>query len=249
MIGRFPFIGFILAQILSIIFLKLMIELLNVNLNGLVALIIHFGLGAFFSMIVFKLPKWFTTLSFIFPLMLYLGLHYLKLPAFYYGIILVLIYLTFSHTFKERVPLYLSNQLTTKALIAFILKHQLKSFIDLGSGTGRVVRTLAQSNIKADGAETAPLLYFFSSLLSFKNTNNGKIINKSIWDINLCEYDCVYTFLSPAVMDQIGEKFQKEMRPGTYLISNSFPINNIRAHEFLTLEDKRRTKLYIYLKK
>lgn len=242
---RFPFLFFLFSQLISLIVLKTFINLSGVNFSGITFLIFHLIFSTAISQLIFKLPKWFFYISILLPLLIFLSLNFTQIDSKIYGVAFVVLALTFSHTLKERVPLYLSNQTTSNALIDTMKMYQLHSFIDLGSGTGKVVRAISEAGFNSFGAETAPSLFFFSTLLSWRK---GKILNKSIWDINLGEYDCVYTFLSPAVMDRIGEKFQNEMKKGTLLISNSFPIENIPASKVISLADQRKTKLYLYFK-
>jgi len=138
--------------------------------------------------------------------------------------------------------------MTTKTILEITKEYNVKRFIDLGSGTGKVVRNVARANVESFGVETAPLVFIYSSLLSFFYTKSGKILNKNIWTIDLSSYDCVYTFLSPAVMDKIGYKFSNEMKKGSVLISNSFSIKGMQPSKLLTLSDQRKTKLFIYVK-
>jgi len=101
------------------------------------------------------------------------------------------------------------------------------------------------TGVQSTGVESAPLLFTVSSLFSLLS-GKGKILRKNIWKTALVDYDVVYAFLSPAVMEDLWKKVQNEMRPGTLFISNSFVVPDKRATKILTLEDGRKTKLYLY---
>ena len=154
--------------------------------------------------------------------------------------------LTFSHTLKERVPLYLTNNQTTLALKKIIDNQKAKTFLDLGSGLGGVVRAMSSPEVESVGVESAPLLWIVSSLLSLI-TFRGKILRKNIWKTDLFEFDVVYAFLSPAIMTLLYQKVKAEMPKGSLFITNSFLVNDFLPSEIIELDDARKTKLYLYL--
>lgn len=249
--NKYPIIYFLISQAFGLIILKL-IAMNGLHLHGPIALTVHIIVSTFLSQFIFRLPKWFFYISVIFPILLFVSFNYIHLAQAYYGILFIFIVLTFSHVIFDRVPLYLTNETTTDAILEVIKEYKLTKFVDLGSGTGKVVRSVAKFNVDSFGAESAPFVFIYSSLISFANSifnlKGGKILNKNIWKIDLCEYDCVYTFLSPAVMDKIGNKFSHEMKKGSVLISNSFCITGIRPTKIINLNDQRKTKLFIYVK-
>lgn len=248
LILNYPVVLVVITQVLVLFLLRNFLVNFQIQISGPMFALTQGAVCFLIYKFVFKLPKWFLYLAFIFPIVFYIAFN-LHLHASVYGVLFVFIFLTFSHTLKERVPLYLSNDTTSEALRKFLEKKFEKKikFIDLGSGTGRVVRKLSHSHIiDSYGTETAPTLFLYSMVLS--RILGGKILRKSIWDIDLNDYDCAYTFLSPAVMDKIHLKFKNEMRKNSILISNSFPIENLRPSEVITLNDQRKTKFYIYIK-
>lgn len=202
-------------------------------------------LSAGISIFIFKLPKWFFYISILFPVSFMLAFSFLHFGAGLYGIIFFILVLSFSHTLKERVPLYLSNNTTHETLQKIARDKKAKKVLDLGSGLGGVVRALSEKEIQSQGVESAPLL-FLSSWLMSKVSKRGEILRQNIWQCHLESYDMVYAFLSPAIMEKLYEKVKKEMKPGSVFISNSFPVQDVRASRVMVLEDARKTKLYFY---
>lgn len=192
----------------------------------------------------FRLPHWLVTISVLLPPLVYLSFSSLS-SGTPYGVAFVVLALTFSHTLKERVPLYLTNALTSKALREIAQKTEARTFLDLGSGTGGVVRALSTPTLKSFGVESAPALWVVSSLYS-RLSGRGRILRKNIWKTELSDFDMVYAFLSPAVMEELWVKVKKEMRPGSLFISNSFMVPGIGPSEVIELQDARRTKLFLY---
>jgi hypothetical protein len=242
---NFPLIGALFAQIISLILIKIGIQTFHYNLSIITFTFFQAMLSAFITQAIFKLPKWFFTISILFPVLLILGFHYFQISHWVYGALFILFALTFSHTLKERVPLYLTNKKTHDALKKIVEDTSAKTFLDLGSGLGGVVRAMAEKKVNAVGVETAPLLWGFSSLLSLL-TFKGNILRQNIWNTQLHEYDVVYAFLSPAIMSKLYSKVTSEMKSGSLFVSNSFEVVGIEPDEIWQLDDVRRTLLYFY---
>lgn len=242
---RFPLIVALFAQLISLIFIKIGIQLFHYNLSSLSFLILQIFLAVFIGQVLFKLPKWFFIISILFPLFIFMAFSYIHISSGIYGLLFLFFALTFSHTLKERVPLYLTNKKTNEALIKIIEEKKVQSFLDLGSGLGGVVRAIATLKINSIGVESAPLLWGISSLISIL-TFKGKILRRNIWDTSLSEFELVYAFLSPAIMNKLYLKVKLEMKPGNLFVSNSFEVDGETPDEIWELSDARKTLLYFY---
>ncbi len=191
------------------------------------------------------LPVWWIWIGFCFPAALTLALDAGDLPAWPFGVAFVALYLFFSNTARERVPLYLSNKRTADALLSLMRQRGGTRFIDLGSGLGGVVRALDGEGRVARGVETAPMVWLLSAVLS-RLTGRGRILRQDIWSTGLAQEDLVYAFLSTEPMPALYEKAKAEMKPGSLLVSNSFPVPGVEPDEVWELPDRRKTKLYLY---
>lgn len=191
------------------------------------------------------LPVWWVWISLCFPAALMLALTAGDLPAWPFGVGFVVLYLVFSNTARERVPLYLTNRLTTEALRSLMQQRGARRFVDLGSGLGGVVRALDGEGRQARGVESAPMVWFVSFVLS-KIQGRGQMLRQDIWSTDISDDDIVYSFLSPEPMPQLHEKARREMKPGSLLVSNSFAVPGVNASEIWELADRRKTRLYLY---
>jgi precorrin-6B methylase 2 len=96
---------------------------------------------------------------------------------------------------------------------------------DLGSGTGSVVFYLAEKySAKCVGIEVDPLRYGISVLkLRFSGALKDRVSFQrgNLLDCDLSKADVVYAFLSggTGVMKALESKIQKEMKPGSKIIS------------------------------
>ena len=242
---KFPFLGALLAQIISLFIIKIFIQTYLLNIQSSRFVFFQAILSCIITQLIFKLPKWFLYISLLFPILVMLGLQFSQISSSVYGVLFLFFALSFSHTLKERVPLYLSNRKTHDALKKFVNQNNATTFLDLGSGLGGVVRAINQKNIASFGVESAPLLWSISALIS-QITFKGKILRQNIWDTRLLNYDVVYAFLSPAIMDKLYVYINSEMKAGSTFISNSFAVEGIEPDEVWQLNDQRKTKLYFY---
>lgn len=125
------------------------------------------------------------------------------------------------------------------------------TLIDLGSGWGNVAIALARQfpQCQIIGYETSPVPYYFSKMWHyFYKTSNLKLVKKDFFSISLRECSLIYTYLCPEVMNSLKEKFDKELAPGTIVISNTFAIPGWIPIQILQEKDLYNTRIYIYVK-
>ena len=171
------------------------------------------------------------------------------LPGWVYGAAFAILVLTYWNAFRERVPLYLSNRETCRAVAGLLPDTAGPSFLDLGSGFGGPA--LAVADIRPDarviGIESAPIPFAVGRLrLAARSRPHARLVLGDIWGHDLSPYDVVYAFLSPAPMARLFRKADAEMRPGTLLVSNSFEVPGQPPDEIRTLADRRRTRLMLW---
>lgn len=205
------------------------------------------GQGVCSALVSFKLgaPRWWLPIHLVFlPLALSLnrlGIH----PAVWLGGFFLL-YLVFWRTDKSRVPLFLTNAKTAKALAA-LLPIEPCNCVDLGCGTGSLLQRLAQSrpDCRFVGIEHAPIPFFIAWLRS-RHLDNMTVRRSDFWQTDLQPYQFLYAFLSPVPMSSLWEKASKEMNASSLVISNSFPIPDVPPSEEIEVADSRKTRLYCY---
>ncbi len=172
-------------------------------------------------------------------------------PTWYLVAFLVLLFI-FGPSYRSRVPLYLSNQRTINAVSELLIQQGFTAkkdarLLDFGSGTGSMILGLAKRHPEQHfvGVEAAWFPYLVSRLRAL-GQRNVQTFRKSFWDISLADYPVVYAFLSTEPMPRLWEKAKQEMSPGTFLISNSFVVPNVKPQQTLSVDDDRQTMLYVY---
>jgi predicted O-methyltransferase YrrM len=75
-----------------------------------------------------------------------------------------------------------------------------------------------------EGIELAPLPWLASRLRARIAGATARFIRGDYEQLDFAQYDLVFAYLSPAAMDALWRKAQREMRPGSLLVSYEFPI-------------------------
>jgi hypothetical protein len=168
-------------------------------------------------------------------------------PAWAYLAGFVLLALVYWSSFRTQVPLFLSNKLTVHRLAAWLPDRQPLTLLDIGSGTGSLVRRLGRlrPDWQIHGIETAPAPYWLSRH-ACRNLPNTHLKRGDFWQDSLKDFDVVYAFLSPVPMPALWAKAVREMRPGSWLVSNSFEIARATPANIVSVGDGRGTRLYCY---
>jgi hypothetical protein len=103
-------------------------------------------------------------------------------------------------------------------------------FIDLGSGDGRAVLAASRVCDYAVGVEHNPFLNLFARFMAIISANGElKFKNKNLWKEDLGEYDVIFIYLLPTYMKKLKLKLERECKPGTRIVTNSFPLDGWKA--------------------
>ena len=206
--------------------------------QGIVAAVLGHLLG---------LSRWWLLINLIFaPALLLLSAFSIPPWVFLLGFVLLL--LLYWNSFGGGVPLYLTGKVTRQQLEE-ILKQQTSMFrfVDLGSGLGGTLWHLSRRFPQArfEGVETAPLV-FLASWFRCLFRKNCRIRYRSLWKVDLTQYDVVYCFLSPVPMPGLWKKAKAEMKRKALLVSNTFEIPGVAPSKIIELKDWRDSRLLIW---
>lgn len=233
-----PVLRALLAQLLTLLLLNYLLPLSDLRLwlqGGAAAL-----LGS-----LLRLPWWWLPINLLFPIILH-TVHDAGLPPWWFLLIFIILLLFNWNSATGRIPLYLSNRQTWQTLAEVLPSQTRMRVVDLGSGLGGTLLYLARQHPQHRfiGIESAPIPLLISQFrLRLAGLENLAFHRGNFWDEDLGEYDLVYAFLSTEPMPRLYEKFQREARYGTQLISNSFDVPEHPAPQRIEVADNRRTQL------
>lgn len=117
---------------------------------------------------------------------------------------------------------------------------------ELGSGWGNVVKVLSCRYPRQQiiGYETSFFPYWISRV--YCNANNVVFRRKNFFDADLSQASLIVCYLYPEAMRQLKDKFNKELKPGTQIISNTFAIPGWIPKQVYEVNDLYKTKIYWY---
>jgi len=123
-------------------------------------------------------------------------------------------------------------------------------FYDLGSGDGRSL-IIANREYKAQavGFELWLFLYFWSklSLLFHHCSKNVKVYWKNFYQADISQADVIFCFLTPRAFYHLEEKFKRELKNGTRIVTFSSPLKFWEPQQIIVTSNK--IKLFFYIKK
>ncbi len=98
--------------------------------------------------------------------------------------------------------------------------------LDLGSGSGSLLRAAAQSGAAATGVEINPFLVVYSRLRSRWEGLHTRttFIKGNIRTYPLRDADVVFCYLLSPLLAEITPRLYAELAPGSKIISNTFPL-------------------------
>jgi len=194
-----------------------------------------------------RLPVWWLPIQFAFPPLVLLAFALRIDPLWYLGGFVALA-LVFGAVHASRVPLFLSNDAALARLIAELPEARSLAFLDIGCGLGSalVAVSRARGHARCTGIEAAPLPWAVAALRGAISRPGFEVRYGSFWDRHLGDADVVFAYLSPAVMARLWTKAKHEMRKGSILISNSFPIPDVPPSQRLQWGPSEEAALFVY---
>lgn len=105
--------------------------------------------------------------------------------------------------------------------------------VDLGSGDGSIVIAAAQQGARATGIEMNPFLIPYSRWRARRGRVESRttFIRDDIRNYPLGDIDVVFLYLLPPLLVKIKSKLLSELKPGSFIISNAFPVPGLAPHK------------------
>jgi len=141
-----------------------------------------------------------------------------------------------------------TTQKAKRALLSLLPPECEGVVYELGSGWGNLAWALAKRYPKAQirAYEMSPIPYFFAKLCF--SAPNLHYFRRDFRDISLKNADLIVCYLYPGAMQQLKVKFEQELKPGTFIASNTFAIPGWKPEKAVKLDDLYRTPIYLYIR-
>jgi SAM-dependent methyltransferase len=192
-----------------------------------------------------RCSRWWLPIHLVFTPLAFAA-HTLGISAGVWLAAFVILALIYWSSYRTQVPLFLTNRQTAHA-VAELLPSGPIEVLDIGCGIGSFLAAFAQQRQDARliGIENAPIPFALSRLQAFKHPAIT-VIRGDFFAQSWAGYDLVYAFLSPTPMLDVWEKAQREMKPGSLFVSNSFDIPCVEPDRIIKVADRRQTRLLVF---
>jgi hypothetical protein len=159
---------------------------------------------------------------------------------------------------RANVPT-LGTSIVGRRKIAIILQREISlcakknyTILDLGSGRGELTRQIAKRNPNAVviGIERTRIPYWRSTFMQrLWGLKNLSYQHCDFWPFDCSGIDAVVFYLTPRIAERAGKKLQKELKPGSVVISYMFPLLGAWTPvEVLTYRAPFKETIYVYRK-
>lgn len=171
-----------------------------------------------------------------------------------YGITLLVLFFvflvpaTYLYAAWRAVPWVPTKAGDMPRLLALMKLRTNDTLYDLGCGDGRLLSLAHEEGARAVGFEIS-LLHFLISwlrvrLFCHQGSSKPSVQYRDFWHTHLGDATVVYFFLIPRIMLRLKEKFERELKPGTKVISYMWPIPGWEPLRVDVSPD--RPKIYVY---
>lgn len=105
--------------------------------------------------------------------------------------------------------------------------------VDLGAGDGKIVIAMAKMGAIAYGFEIQQKYARRAKAQIARDGLIGKafVTEGDFWQKDLSEFDIVTVYGMALIMDQVSKKLTQELKDGTKVISNGFPVPGWRYEQ------------------
>jgi predicted RNA methylase len=121
---------------------------------------------------------------------------------------------------------------------------------DIGCGDGRFVYLAAnQYGAKATGIELSPMVYLYAMLRKLLWGSKAKIVFGNFKHMDLSDADVIFCYLLPDTLKKIQPDLDKQLKPGTRIISYAFNIPNWKLiHQEERNKEENISQVLVYEK-
>ena len=142
-----------------------------------------------------------------------------------------------------------SSRISTNHIIDIMPEHLVGDILELGAGWGTLAFPLAAlfPDNRVLAYELSPVPWLFMKLrhLVFQR-NNLKIIRRDFHKASLKGVGMVVAYLHSEGLAKVRNKMERELAPGTLVVSNTFEIPGWTYEEYHQLDDSFCPQVYLY---
>lgn len=173
---------------------------------------------------------------------------FLIILGFVFGVVVVFSLVTTIYTAIICSPfLATPKKIIRKALLLAGLKNGEK-FYDLGCGNGRAVVIASREFFAiSTGFELSWHHFLMAKINCFLFNKTANVFWKNFYKQSLSDADVIFCFLTPKAFPKLEEKFQRELKTGSRIVTYSSPLPNWLPAKIIKPFPKD-VRLFLYIK-
>lgn len=123
-----------------------------------------------------------------------------------------------------RVPFIPTPPHIASAMIDMVPWRGSETVIDLGAGDGSLLEAVkrAHPDVTARGCEIVPTVWLLGVLRALVTRSGVRLRLGSALQEDVSKADVIFLYLFPDLMNRLAVKFDKELKPGTIVVSQTF---------------------------
>lgn len=140
------------------------------------------------------------------------------------GLLIVVIVMTTVYAFAVGVPYVPTPASIARSMVDIARLKGNEKIFDLGAGNGRILIEAKRKHpkVKATGVEFSPAVWLLGRMTILWNGMKITWLRKDARKVSLRTADAIFLYLTPGLLGVLEDKFDKELRPGTVVISHAF---------------------------
>jgi hypothetical protein len=152
-------------------------------------------------------------------------------------------------SFKNGIVPLPTNRLQTRCILENLPDDPGPLIFDLGSGFGTLAISIARQypNSAVVGVESSPVPFWISRILKMVyGYRNLSFRRQDILKTSIEDASAVIVYLYHAGMRNLKPKLENELKPGVWIVSNTFAFPDWNPLKVVPVGDLNKTKIYIY---
>ena len=129
-----------------------------------------------------------------------------------------------------------TDRVLVDEILALVPMQPGQRFYDLGCGDGRMlIAARRKYGVHAVGYEVNPFAYLYARLKIWWHGSGGEVRFRNFMQADFSDADVIYLYQASGAIQQLRDKFNRELKPGTLVISNTYTIERWLAPTVVTL--------------
>lgn len=122
------------------------------------------------------------------------------------------------------VPFIPTPAATVEAMLDAADLRGAETVYDLGAGDARLLIAAKRRHpgITAKGCECVWAVWLLGNLRVWRSGQRVTLLRRSVYGMDVRDADVVFLYLFPSMMGRLAAKFDRELRPGTRVVSHAF---------------------------